>query len=71
MGSRPPVQLEGREGMQSVIQARTAPKGNDNEEAGKMLGISDQHLNHQVRESYNYLGWKDLWRTSVSSGGGR
>lgn len=61
------LQLEGRQGTQSIIQARTALGGNDTEEAGKMLGISDQHLNHKVRESYNYLGWKDLWRTSAST----
>lgn len=32
-----------------------------------MPGMTDQHLKHKVRELYNYLGWKDLWRTSVST----
>lgn len=52
--------------MQSVIRARTTMGGKDNE---KMPGMTDQHLKHKVREPYNYLGWKDLWRTSVSPPG--
>lgn len=32
-----------------------------------MPEMTDQHLKHKVREPYNYLGWKDLWRTSVST----
>lgn len=32
-----------------------------------MTGITEQYLKHKVREPYIYLGWKDLWRTSVST----